>query len=67
MDNLAVKIREKISELQEEFERGVEERREKFRYRLEQGKVVFEKEIITRHRLLRMKLLRFLSQSKLGF
>ena len=66
MDNLSVKIREKISELQEEFEKGVEERRLKFRYTLEQGKVVFEQGMIARHRLLRMKLLRFLAQSKIG-
>ena len=66
MDSLALKIREKISELQEEFEKGVEERRLKFRYTLEQGKIVFEQGMIARHRLLRMKLLRFLAQSKLG-
>lgn len=66
MDNLAVKIREKINELQDEFEKGVEERREKFRYKLEQGKVVFEQGVIARHRLLRIKLLRFLAQSKIG-
>jgi hypothetical protein len=66
MESLSGKIREKLSELQEEFEKGVEERRQKFSYRLEQGKVVFEQEILARHRLLRIKLLRFLSQSKLG-
>jgi hypothetical protein len=67
MDNLSVKIREKISELQEEFEQGVEERRRKFRYKLEHGRVVFEQEIVARHRLLRMKLSRFLAQSKIGY
>jgi hypothetical protein len=66
MDSLAVKIREKISELQDEFEKGVEERREKFRYRLEHGKVVFEQGVIARHRLLRMRLSHFLRQSKIG-
>ncbi len=66
MDNLALKIREKISELQDEFERGVEGRRLKFRYTLEQGKVVFEQSVIMRHRLLRIKLLRFLGESKIG-
>jgi hypothetical protein len=66
MDSLAVKIREKISELQDEFEKGVEERREKFRYRLEHGKVVFEQGVAARHRLLRIKLLHFLRQSKIG-
>lgn len=67
MESLSGKIREKLSELQEEFEKGVEERRLKFRYKLEQGKVVFEQEIIARHRLLRMKLSHFLAQSKIGY
>ena len=66
MDNLAVKIREKIGELQDEFEKGVDERRNKFRYKLEQGRVVFEHEVILRHRLLRIRLLRFLAMSKIG-
>lgn len=64
MDSLAVRIREKISELQDEFEKGVEERRQKFSYTLEKGKVVFEQGVEARHRLLRMKLLRFLRESK---
>ncbi len=66
MYNLAVKIREKIGELQEEFEKGAEERRNRFRYRLEQGRVVFEQGVAARHRLLRMRLLRFLAESKIG-
>lgn len=64
MDNLAVKIREKIVELQGEFERGVEERRQRFKYRLEQKRVIFEKEVILRHRLLRIRLLKYLHESK---
>lgn len=65
IDSLAAKIREKIKELQEEFEKGVEERRRKFQYRLDQGRVVFEQSVIARHRLLRMKLLHFLRASKI--
>jgi len=65
MDSLAVKIREKIGELQDEFEKGVEERRQKFRYKLEHGRVVFEQGVEARHRLLRIKLLRFLRESKI--
>jgi len=66
MDNLAVRIREKINELHDEFEKGVEGRRKRFRYRLERGRVVFEREVILRHRLLRIRLLRFLGDSKIG-
>lgn len=66
MDNLAVKIREKIVDLQDELERGIEERRKQFKYHLEQKRVVFELEVIARHRLLKMKLLHFLRASKIA-
>ncbi len=66
IENFAVKFREKINELQAEFEKVAEERRKKFRYHLEQGKVVFEHATVLRHRLARMKLSKFLIDSKLG-
>ncbi len=60
---LADKIREKLSEIQHDVEQGLEERRTRFRYRLERERVVFEQEVVVRHRLLRMKLSRFLRTS----
>jgi hypothetical protein len=67
MESFGGRLREKISELQDEFEKGVEERRVKFQYTLQQGRVVFEHGIATRHRLLRMKLSHFMAQSKLTY
>ncbi len=66
IDKFVVKIREKVAELQEEFDKNAEERRKKFRYSIEQGKVVFEQAAVLRHRLARMKLSKFLIDSKLG-
>ncbi len=66
IDNFVVKIREKVSELQSEFEKLAEERRKKFHYSLKQGKIVFEQAAVLRHRLTRMKLSKFLIDSKLG-
>ncbi len=55
-DNLLKRIRELQDELEQEFE----ERRQAFRYRFENGKVVFEAEVRRRHRELRVRLLTFL-------
>ncbi|MDE2336874.1 MAG: hypothetical protein KGL10_06145 [Alphaproteobacteria bacterium] len=66
IDHFVVRIREKVGELHAEFEKGADERRRKFRYRLEQGKVVFEQAAVLRHRVSRMKLHKFLIDSKLG-
>lgn len=66
IDSLSMRIREKLNEIQNEFESEMEEQRRKFEYRLEQGRVVFEKGVIPRHRLLRIKLLRFIRTSSIG-
>lgn len=66
LDSIAARIREKLKEIQDEFESGVEERRRRFEYRLERGRVVFEQGVIARHRLLRMKLAQFFTPSKIG-
>jgi hypothetical protein len=66
VDNPAVnKILDKINELQDEFEKGIEERRRKFRYHMEQQKVVFDLEAIREHLLHRVKLAKYLRQSKI--
>lgn len=59
------KLRAVIDQLQEEVEREIEERRDEFRYRIEQKRVVFEQSVIAQHRLLRMKVLKFLRESNI--
>jgi len=67
MESIGGKIREKISELHDEFEKGFDERRAKFQYTVHQGRVEFEHSIAIRHRLLRMRVGHFLAQSKLSY
>ncbi|MHA7849431.1 hypothetical protein [Roseovarius sp.] len=50
----------RIRELQDELEQDLHRRSEAFRYRLENGRVVFEKDIRARHRALRVGLSTFL-------
>lgn len=59
-DNLLKRIRE----LQDELEHEFEERRQAFRYRFENGKVVFEAEVRRRHRELRVRLLTYLRRTR---
>lgn len=61
------KLRKIIDELQEEVERELEAKRLEFSYRLEQRRVVFEQGVAAQHRLLRMKISRFLRESKIGY
>lgn len=50
----------RIRALQDEIEEDIRRGRERFRYRLENGRVVFEAEMRERHRALRVRLLTFL-------
>ena len=61
IDRLAGKLRQ----IEEEMEQLLEARRDAFRYRLEQNKVVFEQEVIEQHRRIRIGLIRFLRESPL--
>lgn len=54
----------RIRALQEDMEAEFERQREKFRYRLENGRVVFEEEIRARHRAFRISLRAFLAQTR---
>ena len=55
-ETLLTRIRNLQEELEEEFAR----RRERFRYRYENGRIVFEAEVRARHRALRVRLTSFL-------
>ncbi|NCQ25418.1 MAG: hypothetical protein COW54_08945 [Rhodobacteraceae bacterium CG17_big_fil_post_rev_8_21_14_2_50_63_15] len=57
---LLTRIRELQDELEEEFTR----RRAAFRYRLDNGRVVFEAEVRRRHREMRVRLLTFLRRTR---
>ena len=57
-------IIERMHALQRELEDEIARRRVAFRYRLENGRVIFEEEVQARHRLLRVKLAAFLAQTR---
>lgn len=67
MDGMIERLRKVISELQAEVEGELEQRRARFRYHLEQRRVVFEQGVLAQHRLLRMKILKFLRTSKVAY
>lgn len=54
----------RIRELQDDLEAEIARRREAFRYRIENGRVVFEAEVRRRHREMRVRLLIFLRQTR---
>ncbi len=56
---------ERIRELQKEIEERIEARRQRFRYRLEHGRVVFDREIRHRHRALKISLWPYVSRARL--
>ncbi len=64
MPSPAEALIERIRELQEQFEVELSKRRKQFRYRLENGRVVFEEETRKAHRQLRVRLLRFLARTR---
>ena len=64
MPNTAETLLEKIRLLQDEFELELARRREAFRYRLENGRVVWEEEARRQHRALRVRWLAFLRRTR---
>jgi hypothetical protein len=58
-------LAERIHDLQNALEAEVEEHRRVFRYRLTQGRVVFEAEVAARHRAARERLVSFLARTRL--
>jgi len=57
---------ERLHQLEEEFEQRIDAQRAAFRYRLQQGRVVFEQGIIAEHRQIKTGIIRFLRESTLG-
>jgi len=57
-------ILERIEALQEQLEVEIGKRREAFRYRIENGRIVFEEEARRRHRELRIRFLVFMRRTR---
>lgn len=66
MASIVTRLQEAIAGLQAEIEKEIDARRLDFKYRIEQRRVVFEKEVLEHHRLMRMKVMRFLRESKIS-
>ncbi|THD73002.1 hypothetical protein E7681_13860 [Thalassobius vesicularis] len=64
MPNTAETLLERIRTLQDEFEAELAKRRAEFRYRLENGRVVWEEEARRQHRELKVRLLAFLRRTR---
>lgn len=67
MEKIIAGLKERIETLQDEIEREIDRKRDEFRYKIEQKRVVFEQEVVLRHRALRMKVSKFLRDSKIGY
>ena len=55
-----------IRRIEEKIDAELEKGRGEFRYQIEKGEVVFERELLARHRGLKKGLLKYLSEVKLG-
>ncbi len=64
MTSPAERLKETLSALQAELDAELEERRADLRYRLERGRVVFDREIRARHRAARIRLSEFLAGAR---
>ena len=56
----------RLVRLEDEIERKFEAERERFRYRLDEKRAVFEEEVILQHKLIRTGLIKFLRESSLA-
>ncbi|MGH1356087.1 MAG: hypothetical protein ACRBBS_13520 [Thalassovita sp.] len=64
MPNTADSLLERMRELQDEFEQELAKRRTAFRYKLENGRVIWEDEARRQHRALRVRWLAFLRRTR---
>lgn len=64
MNGTVDRLREGLRELQDQLEAEAQERAREFRYRWENGRIVFEEEALRRGRELRVKLLAFLRRAR---
>ena len=58
-------LAQRIRDLEEALETEIQEKRREFRYRLDRGRVVFEADVLARHRAARQSLTSFLARSRL--
>lgn len=56
----------RLKQIEHEFEEEVEAGRSQFRYRISQGRIVFEQGIASEHRRLKVGVIRFLRSSPIG-
>lgn len=64
MEQAFVRLRERVNEFRKDAEADLEAQRERFRYRIERGRVVFEAEARARQRAARERLSSFLSRTR---
>ncbi|NEX19229.1 hypothetical protein G3480_02685 [Thiorhodococcus mannitoliphagus] len=67
LDDILERLRATQRELDQELDRLVEEGRERFRYSLRRGKVVFERNMRSLHRQQRISLWRYLRRAPLAY
>ncbi|MFP1632869.1 hypothetical protein ACLB6G_14135 [Zhengella sp. ZM62] len=58
-------LAEKFEKLQDDLEKAIAEQRQAFNYRIERGRVVFEKEVLRLHRQMRTRLLSYVAGARL--
>jgi hypothetical protein len=63
MDETIATLVGRIRDLEDELEQELRQRRAKFRYKVEGTRIVFEKELRVRHRLLKRSIAQFLRES----
>lgn len=66
ISELVSRIAKLEEELEQEFEQGIKEKHEQFKYRIEKGRIAFEKETLALHKKLRNGVIPFLWKSSLA-
>jgi hypothetical protein len=66
MDKELDDLLERLRQIEDEFERKIDTQRAAFRYRLEQGQVIFEQSVIAEHLDIKKGIVRFLRESTMG-
>lgn len=58
------RLKEAVRAIEAEIDAELEESRAKLRYRIERGRITFDREVLARHRALRVKLMEFLAAAR---
>ncbi|OAN76431.1 hypothetical protein A8B78_02800 [Jannaschia sp. EhC01] len=64
MTELTTRLVERIAELEDQLEAEFEHRRQRFSYRVEQGRVVFERDVLNQHKAVKQKLGSYLANAR---